>query len=166
MNYSDVHAVLRNQFGDDLKSPVAIVGIGNRMKGDDAAGPLVIDHIKNKIQAICIDAGVAIENYLGEISMHKPRTLVIIDAVSMDSQPGDIRLFTEDEIASGGISTHILSLSMAIDYLKAFISPTILMIGIQPERCGLDEPVSPAVETSIKILGRMLIELLPSDSNR
>ena len=58
-------------------SKLCIVGIGNRMKGDDAAGPMLIDLLDGRTKATCIDAGVAPENYLEKIVAAKPDVVLL-----------------------------------------------------------------------------------------
>ena len=51
---------------------ICIVGVGNRTKGDDAAGPTLIDLLADSASRHCIDAGIAPENYLEKIAACAP----------------------------------------------------------------------------------------------
>src|SRR5574342_1091615 len=46
---------------------VLILGVGNRLRGDDAVGPLLVEHLQGKVDIPLIDAGEVPENYLGPI---------------------------------------------------------------------------------------------------
>ena len=66
-----------------LHDPATIIlGIGNMLKGDDWAGPLVCEQLATaKISAELIDAGTVPENYIQRIIKKAPRTLLVIDAI-------------------------------------------------------------------------------------
>ena len=143
-----------------LKGKVLILGVGNRMKGDDGAGPAVVDKIAGRISADCFDAGVAPENYLEKVAGLKPDTVLLVDAVSFGGKPGEIRLIAPEQIVAGGLSTHVPSLQMAAEYLKARISATTLIAGIQPESLKLGDGLSEAVSKAVDSLADALLEVL------
>ena len=84
---------------EDLKShiikPALIVGLGNRLKCDDAAGCLVADILAESGTFDVIDAGTTIENYLGPIIRKKPGTVILVDAVSFEAEPGTYEIVHE-----------------------------------------------------------------------
>jgi len=48
-------------------SKTVIVGMGNVLKGDDGAGPLICQQLNGKVCAELIDAGTVPENYIQTI---------------------------------------------------------------------------------------------------
>ena len=62
-------------------SKTVLVGVGNTLKGDDGAGPLLCRELTGKICAELINAGTVPENYIQPIIHKKPQNLIIIDAV-------------------------------------------------------------------------------------
>ena len=67
-----------------------IMCIGNRHGGDDAIGPYVADRLKEKINDfVVLDCGTVPENFTSVVKRHKPRNLIIIDAVEMGLTPGE-----------------------------------------------------------------------------
>ena len=106
-----------------------IMCIGNRDGGDDAVGPYIADNLKDEFTAI--DAGVVPENYTSVVKKHNPKNLIIVDAVDMNLEPGEIRLVPKDKIGKMHISTHGIPISVLFDYLEQYIEK-ILIIGIQP----------------------------------
>jgi hydrogenase 3 maturation protease len=148
----------QEQLHEILACRIVFAGVGNRLKGDDGVGPLVIDRVKNKTAAVCFDTGVAPENYLEKICQQKPDTVIIIDATDFNGTPGEIRIFNDSEIAGGTLSTHALSLSMFCQYIKARL-PTchIFLIGIQPKSCILNDSLS---EPIVKAINELQKELL------
>jgi len=146
---------IEKQLRTILAGKVTIVGIGNRLRGDDGAGPLVIDAIGGISRVSCIDAGVAPENYLEKIVKTQPETVLFIDAINFNGDPGEVRIFNPEEIAAGGLSTHALSVVMVCEYMKNRLPVRIFIIGIQPVQLSLGEelsvPVVQAVE-QIKVI--------------
>jgi hydrogenase 3 maturation protease len=137
---------------DELKGKVCVVGIGNRLKGDDAAGPELIDRIAGHSRFYCIDAGVAPENYLEKIVGIKPDTILLVDAMDFGGSAGSIKLFSADQVTGGGLSSHALSLRMTCDYLQQRISARIFVLGIQPAQVKMNEPLSEAVRVAVEKL--------------
>ena len=134
------------------------MGVGNRQKGDDGAGPAVVDRLAGKIPVPCIDAGVSPENFLERIAREKPETVVFLDAADLGEAPGSIRVLGTAAL-SGGLSTHALSLDMAAQYLEARCGAKTALIAIQPAGVDLDAPLSDAVAASVTELADALIEL-------
>lgn len=148
---SDTHSVtelLEGIPGGNL----CLVGVGNRLRGDDAAGPLLVDGLDGNIRAACIDAGVAPENYLEKIVACDPETVLFIDALDFGGAAGETRVFRPDELAVRGISSHAPSLGLACEYLKLRCGARILVLGIQPESVRLGEEPGPAILEAVKRL--------------
>lgn len=135
-----------------LKGKVCVIGIGNRLKGDDAAGPELIDRLSGRSRFHCLDAGVVPENYLEKIVHIAPDTILLVDAMDFGGETGSGRLFPADQVAGGGLSSHALSLRMACDYLRQRISAQIFILGIQPSRVHMNQPLSAAVRAGVERL--------------
>lgn len=143
---------LADVFKQNRNGKVCVVGIGNRLKGDDAAGPELIDRLAGHGRLHCLDAGVAPENYLEKIVQAAPNTIVLVDAMDFGGVAGDYRLFPADQITGGGLSSHALSLRMACDYLHQRIPASIFILGIQPAQVKMNQPLSAVVRAGIEKL--------------
>ena len=99
---------------DVFKGKVVIVGVGNVSRGDDGFGPVLINKLQGKVNADCLDAGSAPENFTGDIIKVKPDTILIVDALYLGTSPGQYKVLKKDEIARIGFSTHDISLPMLI----------------------------------------------------
>lgn len=145
-----------NLFKGILKGKAVIVGIGNIMRADDGAGPAIIEKLKGRLEAVCIDAGVALENFTGKIKKENPDTVLIIDALHLNKIPGEYEILREEDILKTGFSTHNISPHMFIEYLRNETKASIYVLGIQPEsiffKPGLSEKVKRAVEEIAKLL--------------
>jgi hydrogenase 3 maturation protease len=143
-------------------SSAVILGIGNILKGDDGAGPLVCERLKAaKVSAGLIDAGTVPENYIQRIIKKAPRALIVIDAVDFGAEAGTIKIFKPDELNSLVISTHTLSPRLFIDLVRRSIQVDVYFIGIQPVQTQLGQPVSGAVNKAIEKLSAVLAEVFP-----
>jgi hydrogenase 3 maturation protease len=143
-------------------SSTLILGIGNTLKGDDGAGPLVCRRLEAaKISAGLIDAGTVPENYIQRIIKKAPRTLIVIDAIDFGAEAGTIRIFEPEQLNSLVVSTHTLSPRLFIDVIRRSIQLDVYFIGIQPAHTQLGRPASAAVSRAIEKLSAVLTEIFP-----
>lgn len=132
---------------------VLIVGVGNRMRADDAFGPLAIDRLKESMDLpqdwLLLDAGEVPENALGLVDKEKPDRVLLIDACDWGGQPGEVRFFTSEEILQlpiRTISTHGVPLSFwvkmtLIDHPELKIE----LLGIQAQSLEFNSLLTPQV---------------------
>ncbi|MGR8920157.1 MAG: hydrogenase 3 maturation endopeptidase HyCI [Gammaproteobacteria bacterium] len=139
---------------------VCVLGIGNRERGDDAAGSLLAESLAGRVGATVIDAGAVPENYLGKVVGAAPDTVVIVDAVDLGAAPGTVATVSPEQLRAGGLSTHAVSLAMAVDYLAARSGAAIVVIGIQPAALDAPRAVSAPVARGIARLRDALIACL------
>ncbi len=149
---------MKNKLKNILKGKIIIIGIGNVLRGDDGFGPLLIERIKDNVNAVCIDAGSAPENYAGKITKLKPDTILIVDAVHLGLKPGEYEILKKNDINKSGFTTHTLSPVMFIEYLEKEINANIYIIGIQPENTSFGEEISGNVAETLKKLSESIIE--------
>jgi hydrogenase 3 maturation protease len=152
---------LAEQLERTLAGKVCILGVGNRMRGDDGAGSLLIDKVAARTAAICVDGGTAPENHLEKIARHEPDTVLIVDAVDFSGEPGAMRILTAGDLATSGLSTHALSLEMTCQYLADRCSAHIFLVAIQPVSLGLDQAMNDRVSRAVDALAETLSRLLP-----
>ncbi len=142
-------------------SKTLIVGIGNTLKGDDGAGPLVCERLARKICAEVIDTGTVPENYIQPIIKKAPQNLLIIDAIDFGASPGTIDLFRPEQISSFTFSTHTLSPRLFIDMITRQIKVDVYLIGIQPAQMQLGQSISNQVSEAIQQLTQTFTEVFP-----
>ena len=139
---------------------VLIVGVGNRMRADDAVGPLAIDKLKESMDLpqdwLLLDAEEVPENALGLVDKEKPDRVLLIDACDWGAEPGSVRIFSSDELLTLPIrilSTHGVPLSFwvkmtLIDHPELKIE----LLGIQAKNVGFNESLSAPITT---VIGRI-----------
>ena len=129
--------------------------IGNPDGGDDAVGSYIAEILK-KEKIDVIDAQTYPENYTGKIKTLKPENLIIIDAIDMNLEPGEIRIVPIEKIGVMTISTHGLPLSLIIGYLEKDIK-NIKLVGIQPKK------ISGEITQEIKKSAKELLSIIKSN---
>lgn len=118
-----------------MRRRIAVMGIGNELKGDDAIGPLISEKIKNKLkddkkyEIIHISTNVP-ENFMGKIDSFNPDILLMIDAADFNENPGHFRLIDIDEISRYSLSTHNMPLSIFLKNI-GIDENNIFFIGVQ-----------------------------------
>ena len=128
--------------------------IGNRDGGDDAVGPYVADQLQEeRDDFVILDCSTVPENYTSIVKRYKPKNLIIIDAVEMGLNPGEIRIIPKEKIGTMHISTHGIPISVLINYLEEYVE-NILFIGIQPKT------MSGEMTSSVKKSGDGLVEII------
>jgi hydrogenase 3 maturation protease len=137
-----------------------VIGIGNRLKSDDGAGPFVCEQLqKASIKAEIIDAGTVPENYIQRIIKKAPRTLLIIDAMDFQASPGTIKIFRPEQLNSSVTSTHTLSPRLFADVVSQDIKADVYFVGIQPAHTRLGDSMSPQVCQAAQRLAQMLTDV-------
>lgn len=139
---------------------ICVVGIGNRLAGDDGAGSAVAEKLRGRTAGCVIDAGIAPENHLEPIVRREPDTILLVDAVELGGEPGSIRLLDPRALRAGGLSTHATSLGMVTEYLAARCAARIVLLGIQPGRLRLGTALSDEVASSVGAVASRLAELM------
>lgn len=154
-------------------SGTIVLGIGNRLGGDDAAGTYVVDMLNTALRALsvgrhrakallnteitAIDTGTAPESYTSVIRQHRPDLLILIDATDMGLLPGVLRTIPPEKISVLSFPTHNMPLSMFVSYVKEFCGQ-VLIVGVQPERTETGDRISTVVRKSVKKLAEVILE--------
>ncbi len=131
---------------------VILVGVGNRLGGDDAIGPVLIDLLRDRVPHV-IDAGNAPENVTSAIKRLSPRAVIFLDAAGLgDVPPGHARLVEAKDVEKLGAGTHNIALDAIMEYLKEATGADVFLLGVQPERIGGGERISPSLWRPLKEL--------------
>lgn len=136
-----------------------ILGVGNVLKGDDGAGPLLCERLSRRVRAVVMDAGTVPENYLQPILRAQPDLLLIVDAAEFGAPVGSIRILEPAETERFAFSSHTLSLHLFLERLTADRLCDARLIGIQPGSRRLGDSVSPPMQAAINSLAETLRSL-------
>ncbi len=139
-----------------LNGKVVYMGIGNILRGDDGIGPELVARLSDK-GLYTVDAGTVPENYIRSVARLDPDTVVIIDAVHLDREPGAVELLDRNDIeGSTGFTTHTLSPTLVMERLEEETGARVVMLAIQPGTIEFGAPLSPAVAELLSTLPGIL----------
>ena len=141
-------------------SKIAVCGIGNELRGDDAAGILVAEelceHENDTLKSFL--GGSVPENVLGTIIAYNPALVIFVDAAHFEGAPGTIKEIALSEVDEACFSTHTLPISLLIRYLQTEINTECVIIGIQPENMDFDAPLSKEVSKAIQQVVDVIVD--------
>ena len=132
---------------------VALVGVGNELNGDDAAGNQVAAQLIGKSDLpehfLPVNAGVIPENASGPLRRFQPDLVIFVDAADFGGQPGEIRWLEVEAIGGMSVSSHTLPLPVLGHYLESELGCHVEYLGIQPGQLELDQEPSQEVRKAI-----------------
>ncbi|PLX38509.1 MAG: hydrogenase maturation protease [Hyphomicrobiales bacterium] len=129
-----------------------IVGVGNRMRGDDAAGPLVAERLAAhgfETRVIEADGAHLIEAFEGRDAV------VVIDAMRSGAEPGTVcRFEAEADTLPADLfhySSHAFGVAEAIETARAldFLPASVMVYGIEGAQFTAGAEPSPEVAKAI-----------------
>ncbi len=136
---------------------LTVIGVGNRLRGDDAVGPLLIDELSklSDPRLELIDAG---SDALGILEYLAGREQVLlVDACRMGKAPGSLVTFRPLErkliLDTDPLSLHGLGLAETLDMAESLhMLPTDLkIIGIEPDSIQFNGKLSSSVQAAMSL---------------
>jgi hydrogenase 3 maturation protease len=136
-------------------SRVAIVGVGNVARGDDAAGALAARALLGgrsplPEKARVIDAGEVPENFTGVVRAFAPDLAVIVDSAATGGPAGAVFLVDPAEVADEDVSTHRIPLTRLARYIRETMGCRVLILGIEPLSFEPGSPMTPAAGKAVR----------------
>jgi hydrogenase 3 maturation protease len=141
---------------------IAVLGIGNELNGDDAAGVLAARQLAEKTRGwetqpgsqspvfYVVEAGMAPESFTGPLRRFHPELVVLIDAAELDQPPGSIACFDWAQAEGMSASTHTLPPTVLAQFLIREIGCRVMLVGIQPKTLAFDDGVSDEVLQAVQ----------------
>lgn len=162
---------LADYFREQLagKTRIAVLGVGSELCHDDAAGPMAIERLAERLGLRVGEAGghvllvcgyTAPENYTGPIKAFRPDVVLLLDAAYMDLPAGSVQALPPERAAGLSFSTHMLPLPMTMDYLRLECGCGCALVGVQPATTEQGFGVSPRVEEGVNLLVDALFDAL------
>lgn len=150
---------------------VAVMGIGNELNGDDAAGVLSARALSASLKGsaantesdpnlLVIEAGAAPENFTGPLRRFQPDLVLLIDAADLDSTPGTIEWIDIQDADGLSASTHTLPPSVFATFLINELNCQVAVMGIQVKQVEFDQPPSSEILATVLELSRELAVIL------
>ncbi|MEW6592674.1 MAG: hydrogenase 3 maturation endopeptidase HyCI [Candidatus Hadarchaeota archaeon] len=142
---------------------VVVVGVGNDMRGDDAAGLLVVRKLKEKISSprlLILEAGMAPERFISEIESFAPSHVVFVDGADFGGRSGEVVVAGPEDVIGEKISTHALPISVLSGYLKMKTGAKVVLVGIQTAHIQIGGEISRKAAAAIRAVVEELLKRL------
>jgi hydrogenase 3 maturation protease len=141
---------------------LAIVGIGDEFIPADRLGISVARGIEQRqlpdIRVFL--AGTVPESITGPLRRYQPEQVLFLDAADMGARPGTIAVIEPGQIQASLVSTHVLPLSVVMEYVERETGAGVTLLGIQPDLTGADKDLSDADRKYMNRNLRVLAEVL------
>lgn len=150
-----------------------VIGVGNRHRGDDAAGPLVVDAIEAAEGDTVLTATVDGDLTALVLQWHRDQDVVLVDAMRTGRPPGTI--VEVDGLTTGSwdrlglgpspSSSHGIGVAEAVRLAAILdrLPRTLLVVGVEAASFDLLARPSRPVAEAVEHLARRLPELLAGD---
>jgi hydrogenase maturation protease len=133
--------------------------VGNRLRGDDAVGPILLDTLAGLDRARLFDVGSTPENYILPIAQLAPARILVVDACDFGARPGEFELFDRSQVERltyGLLSTHTLPLSLTIEMLVQETDAAVFLLGVQPAAMEFGTELSAPVSAALPALAEFV----------
>jgi hydrogenase 3 maturation protease len=137
---------------------LAIIGIGDELMPPDRLGMFAARELEHHhlFGVKVFFAGTVPESITGPLRRYQPRHVLFLDAADVGARPGTIAVIEPERIPASLVSTHVLPLSVVMDYIERETGAGVTLLGIQPDLTGPDKDLSPE---DLVYLGQNLLEL-------
>jgi len=123
---------------------LAIVGIGDELIPHDRPGMYAAQMLEQQqIPGVKVFfAGTVPESITGPLRRYRPGHVLFLDAADIGARPGTLAVIEPEQVQASLISTHVLPLSVVMDYIEQEVSTGVTLLGIQPDLTGTDKNLS------------------------
>jgi len=149
---------------------VLILGIGNTLLTDEGIGVHVVERMRQRMGDLpgveYMDGGTLSFTLAEPIA--RADGLIVVDAARMDSPPGTLRVFHDDEmdryLSGNRASVHEVSLTDLLDIarLSESLPESRCLVGIEPESMEWGESPSDTVAPAIDLGIEEILSILTS----
>ncbi|MDD1720029.1 MAG: hydrogenase maturation protease [Methanoregulaceae archaeon] len=114
---------------------IAVVGVGEELSPVDRLGMDTAREIgKQQIPGVCVFcAGTVPESMTGPLRDFQPDHVIFIDAADMGEEPGTFAIVQPGKIQASLMSTHVLPLSVVMEFVEKDSGAKVTLVGIQPD---------------------------------
>ena len=154
-----------------MKKRIAIIGLGNPLRGDDGIGLVVLRYLQDCKKTLSkeidfIDGGTSGMNLVHFLENYD--SVFLLDAVDFKGTPGELRKFTVEEVKNQKIqwflSTHepdFLSVFAILQQLGK-IPTRVLIFGVQPKDMSYKVGFSKEINTALPHLQKKILKEIQS----
>jgi hydrogenase 3 maturation protease len=148
---------------------LAIVGVGNCLRGDDFAGSFVAKRLADTLSdsgpcPLVLDAENSPEDVVRRVRDFSTETLVFIDTAIMGSPPGTVKLMDLQKTEYPYFSTHNIPLKLLANMMGEVRRSFLL--GIEPKSTEFGEKMSEEVRRSCASLVNVISRIVAESEER
>ena len=151
---------LERALSSALTGRVALVGIGNRLRGDDGVGSALAGRLADAGVPRVFDGQELPEDMVARVAATSPDTVLLVDAVDLGAEPGSVALIDGDQTMSYLPTTHRIPSELLMQVLERATGARCLLLGVQPAGTGFGRAMSPEVTASLETLAELLAGML------
>jgi hydrogenase 3 maturation protease len=143
---------------------LAIIGIGDELNPPDRPGMFAAREIKQQqLPGVTVFlAGTVPESITGPLRRYQPDQVLFLDAADMGARPGTVAVIEPEQIPATLVSTHVLPLSVVMEYVERESGAGVTLLGIQPDLSGADKDLSSGdlafLKRNLRLLSQILLE--------
>jgi hydrogenase maturation protease len=149
-----------------MSPPIVVIGVGNPLRGDDAAGVAVAERLRERVPAGAEVVSCSEEPSRLMDAWAGARTVVLVDTVASGAPPGTIHRFEAGEARVPAqafrSSTHAIGIAETIELARALgrLPERVLVYGIEAGGFATGAELTPAVEAAVAgVVGAVLSDL-------
>jgi len=134
------------------------MAVGNPEMSDDGLAlhtARLLKKMDRENEWLVVDCGLYPENFSSKATRPHPSLVVILDAVDMGLEAGEVRVIRKKGLDTVLLSTHRIPLSFLVSYLEKEVKD-VVFIGVQPWVVGEGTTLSPEVRKAAMRVARHL----------
>ena len=143
---------LPRKLADRMRGRVVLMGVGNPLRGDDAAGCLLARALARAPGLTVVESDDVPERDVLPIADAHPDVVVLADALDMGLAPGSVAVVEPEALGRYVPSTHRVPLALLADILRRTCDADVVVLGIQPRQVEPGAPVSGEVSLAVRAL--------------
>ncbi len=153
-----------------IRENTLIVGMGNYLRCDDAAGLYIVDRLKELAPPGSVDimnVEDILESYVIEIAEKGHDNVLIFDAVDSGGEPGTVAFGKLDDLLryTDSFSTHSLSLRFCDEMLSRY-NKAVWLFGITAKTIDFGSEISEEVAGSADAIIDIILNSIPMNVSR
>jgi hydrogenase maturation protease len=142
---------------------VVVIGVGNRLRGDDAAGLEIARRLRERTEGVAVreleGEGIGLLELWG-----RARAVILVDTIRSGASVGAIQRL--DASAGplpanlrGSSSTHAVGVAEAIELARTLgrLPARVVVYGIEGRRFDAGAPISPEVQASLDAVSEAVL---------
>lgn len=156
--FCDLPDDLARALGEVVPLPIAVVGVGNALCGDDGFGPAVVAALRPSDAVKPFDVQGVPESFLGPIVASACPGVLFVDAADLGVEPGRVAVVPPECVAEVDVSTHVVSLGLmaraVVDLARQQSDGRRVicaLLAVQPEDLKPIDRLSPAIERAVRL---------------